>query len=66
MTASSISDIQPGDRVIYMDATDQWNRDTVERVTKTQIILNNGKRFRRCDGRPVGHLAYYLKPDTNQ
>lgn len=52
-TVKKISDLQPGDRVIVAYG---WNTDsvaTVDRVTKTQIILKDGSRYNSA-GRKIG------------
>lgn len=45
--------IKPGDRVHVRNSSTE-SIATVERTTKTQIILRNGTRYRRGDGREVG------------
>lgn len=45
--------IKPGDRVLAGHHPSD-KIATVERVTKTQIILRNGSRYRREDGREMG------------
>jgi len=36
---------------------------TVERVTKTQVVLANGTRFMRDSGRKVGNATAWTSPD---
>ena len=48
-----LSNIQPGDKVALRTRMGYWI-ETVERVTKTQIVLAMNQRFRRTDGRVVG------------
>ena len=50
---TTMEHIKPSDRVLVRK---RLNDDiaTVERVTKTQIILTNGTRYRRSDGTEVG------------
>lgn len=51
---SNMEHINPGDRVhVRIRLTESIA--TVERTTKTQIILRNGNRYRRRDGIEVGH-----------
>ena len=58
MTSTWTEDLIPGEKVAYYsryDATPEIV--TVERLTKTQIILKNKtQRFRRSDGDVVGKL----------
>ena len=62
MYQPSIQNVQPGDRVIYSEGTTGHRSiRTVERVTKTQIILPKNMRFRRTDGRAVGSSPYTLR-----
>lgn len=50
---NSMEHIKPGDRVrVGNGLTDSIG--TVERTTKTQIILRDGTRYRRKDGEEVG------------
>jgi hypothetical protein len=41
---------------------DSYRRDRIERLTKTQIILHSGRRFRRTDLREVG-VGVYVSDD---
>ena len=50
---SNMEHIKPGDRVRITDSFTN-KMDTVERVTKTQVILRDGSKFRRSDGGKVG------------
>ena len=45
--------IKPGDRVRVTDSSTDYIA-TVKRITKTQIILANGTRYRRGDGIEIG------------
>lgn len=49
----SMEHIKPGDRVLAGHHPSD-RIATVERVTKTQIILRSGSRYRRKDGREMG------------
>ena len=61
MSTIALQDIQPGDHVIYTNGNRQRGIRTVERTTKTQIILTSGSRFRRSDGYPVGSDEWTLR-----
>jgi hypothetical protein len=43
-----------GDRVLIQSPVDQGTVREVVKVTKTQVVLSDGARFRRKDGLPVG------------
>jgi len=51
-----LDSLQPGDTWTYVRFS--YRRDvstvTVEKLTKTQIVLQNGARYRRSDGGKVG------------
>ena len=53
--------LQPGDLVI-IEGIGFAFRDgliaSVDRVTKTQVILDSGRRFRRADGREIGRRGW--------
>ena len=54
-----LDSLQPGDTWTYVYTTRYSSRRdvstlTVEKLTKTQIVLQNGARYRRSDGRKVG------------
>lgn len=69
MSEKRISDVQPGDRVIYTDSIRARYIHTVERVTKTQVIINGGDRFRRSDGGAIGATQWDLsriQPATDE
>ena len=57
-----------GDKVLRHG--DRYQNDsirTVSKITKTQVILNNGNRFRRVDGMIVGGGSWvhiYISPAT--
>lgn len=50
---TTMEHIKPGDRVLVRNRLTDGIA-TVERVTKTQIVLRNGTRYRRRDGSEVG------------
>lgn len=50
---SNMEHIKPGDRVRVTDSSTEYIA-TVKRITKTQIILANGTRYRRRDGVEIG------------
>jgi hypothetical protein len=52
-----LQQLKPGDRVI-VEARWQNAIMTVDRLTKTQIILKNRLRFRKSDGGLVGGDSY--------
>lgn len=54
--------IKPGDKVIVSSKTGVSGRDRVskvDRVTATQVILDNKSRFRKKDGFRVGYGPWY-------
>lgn len=60
--------ITPGDQVIVGNLLND-RLATVDRVTKTQIILADGSRYRRADGFAVGGNSFdrtYIREATDQ
>ena len=60
--------ITPGDQVVVGTRLND-RLATVERVTKTQIILPDGSRYRRTDGNAVGRNEFninYIREATDQ
>lgn len=49
-----IDDLKPGDTVIVSRSHHPSTLSTVVKLTKTQIILSSGSRFRKKDGWGVG------------
>lgn len=54
---NNMEHIKPGDRVLVKTRTFDSIAE-VERVTKTQIIVRNGTRYRRTDGAKIGRDAW--------
>lgn len=55
-----LESLGPGDRVAVTGRFGGLpSLGTVERTTKTQIILSNGSRWRRSSGRQVGEASGY-------
>lgn len=54
---NNMEHIKPGDRVLVETRTFDSIAE-VERVTKTQIIVRNGTRYRRSDGAEIGRDAW--------
>lgn len=52
-----IKKLEPGDQVI-VKGTHGTGIDHVERITKTQIILKTGSRFRKNDGTQLGSSVW--------
>lgn len=48
-----LENIKPGDLVFYSTSR-TVGIDTVQRVTKTQVILSGDRRFRKSNGKMVG------------
>ena len=60
--------ITAGDQVVIVNRVSD-RLITVERVTKTQIIVGNGLRYRRSDGRIVNrerHTFTYIRDATDE
>ena len=58
-----LASLQPGDTWTYAYTAGHYSlRDvatvTVEKLTKTQIVLRNGARYRRSDGGKVGGSSF--------
>lgn len=56
---NSMEHIKPGDQVVVVNRVSD-SLITVERVTKTQIIVGDGLRYRRSDGYAVNRGRYYV------
>ena len=62
--------LKPGDEVAFDDGG-RWYRDrwvilTVERTTKTQIVMRGGDKFRKSDGCEVGSDSWNkIQPVTD-
>ena len=66
-TTYNLATIQNGDQVI-LHSFGTRTIVTVERTTKTQIIVGNDQRFRRSDGVPFGGRRYegrWISPATD-
>ncbi len=60
--------IEPGDQVVVGTRLND-SLATVDRITKTQIILADGSRYRRADGNVVGRNEFsinYIRKATDQ
>lgn len=53
--ATNFDTIAEGDALFLRIGTREQKRVKVERVTKTQIITTDGRKYRKADGREVGH-----------
>lgn len=68
MTNEWLRDIEVGDEVVFSGGgpMNKPGVDKVQRLTKTQIILEgSGTRYRRSDGRQIGVHSWhtrYLRP----
>ena len=63
-----LAGLQPGDQVVVCG---RWDNKicTVERLTKTQIVLKNGSKFRKFGGSLVGKDSFnfsYLRSPSEQ
>lgn len=56
---NSLENIKPGDTVVYRNLERAFPAK-VERVTKTQIVLEFGSRFRIDNGRKVGATRGFI------
>ena len=58
-----LSDLKPGDQVFVRDCRRKGNDriETIERITKTQIILSHNNRFRIKDGHEIGGDLWWKK-----
>lgn len=66
-TTSNLNTIHTGEQVI-LHLYGTRTVVTVERTTKTQIIVGNDRRFRRSDGVPLGGRRYegpWISPATD-
>lgn len=67
---STMEHIKHGDQVIVSTTASVSDRlTTVDRVTKTQIIVSNGMRYRRSDGYAVNRGRYdtaYIRDATDE
>jgi hypothetical protein len=50
----SLENVQPGDTLIIHGLRTPRLFTTVNRLTKTQIVIDNGSKFRRSNGRLIG------------
>lgn len=57
-----LADCAAGDRLIIHQAGGFRTLDTVERLTRTQVVTRKGRRFRLADGREVGRLEVFDTP----
>lgn len=65
---SNMEHIKPGDQVVVVNRVSD-RIVTVERVTKTQIVVGNGVRYRRSDGYAVKRGRYdiaYIRDATDE
>ena len=65
---NNVEHLKPGDQVIS-GSRNHDQLSTVERVTKTQVILPDGSRYRRLDGGLVGGNAWnfsYIRDATDE
>lgn len=54
--------LEPGDEVVILNRRHHGKElQTIERLTKTQIVTDGGRRFRRRDGHGVGDQGDWLK-----
>lgn len=53
-----LADIKAGDKVLLTLRHGHKSVETVERVTKTQIILQDGTRYTRTRGERIGQTAH--------
>lgn len=58
-----LSDLKPGDQVFVRDYRYNANNsiETIERITKTQIILSHNNRFRIKNGDEIGGDIWWKK-----
>lgn len=52
-----LEDIKAGDKVLFCSKYGHKRVETVERITKTQIILQDGTRYTRTWGERIGEKA---------
>jgi len=53
-TKEWLESLKPGDEVAFSDRYSSYSIIAIERITKTQILLNNGYKFRKDSGYMVG------------
>lgn len=58
MNKESLENVKVGDKLFYEGAYQRIFTVTVERITKTQIIIKDGGRFRIKDGFRIGSDAF--------
>ena len=62
MTNEWLQNIKPGDIVLYTAGFhDGYRKATVERLTKTMVILDGRGRYNRKDGYAVGSGSVYMR-----
>lgn len=67
--SKNISELEVGDKVFRRYAGQIRSFCTVERITKTQIILNDGSKWSRRNGDPVPHETWnqaHITPFTKE
>lgn len=57
MKSESLENLEAGDKVFY-DSRSTIGIETIVRLTKTQIVLKNGQRFRKKSGWLIGGDAW--------
>ena len=53
----SLKDVKAGDKLVYIGGRGAYSYELIKevsRVTKTQIVTTDGKRFRKTDGTAIG------------
>ena len=53
----SLKDVKAGDKVVYTTGRGAYSFEMIKevsRITKTQIVTTDGKRFRKSDGTAIG------------
>ena len=53
----NLEELKTGDKVIYIGGRGAYSYELIKevsRVTKTQIVTTDGKRFRKTDGTAIG------------
>lgn len=63
-----LATIKVGDQVVTSKAGYEGRKSTstIERLTDTQAVCANGKRFKRSDGRVIGDSYTKVEPVTQQ
>ncbi len=67
-----LQNLEPGDKVVQVSSG--WGTDdtiqTVSRLTKTQVVLDNQRRYRKANGREVGSsgspISYIVEFDEEK